>query len=185
MGVREKVEVAFRELLSKQPYSKITVAAICESAGIARKTFYSYFDSKEDIISFIFDRDIMKPQRDLDQLLPRGSAEQFTDVFQEKFYSSFLKDKDFYMRIVGPLRSEDSAFVRVAIKKIYSMNCTILTNGHFFDSDWQTDYAAYYIAAAQAKFVEKWISEGMRIPPSDMADLYKRIALDFWRHPEH
>jgi AcrR family transcriptional regulator len=37
-------------LMDEKPYGKITVSDICEKAGIARATFYRYYNDKDDIV---------------------------------------------------------------------------------------------------------------------------------------
>jgi AcrR family transcriptional regulator len=37
-------------LMDEMPYKKITVLDICEKAGVARPTFYRYYDDKDDVL---------------------------------------------------------------------------------------------------------------------------------------
>jgi len=37
-------------LMDEMPYKKITVSDICERAGVARPTFYRYYDEKDDVL---------------------------------------------------------------------------------------------------------------------------------------
>jgi AcrR family transcriptional regulator len=43
------------ELLQTDPLEEVTVAQLCRRGGIPRKTFYRYFDTKEDILAFLAD----------------------------------------------------------------------------------------------------------------------------------
>lgn len=45
----------FMSLLDRQNYHEITVAELCRAAGVPRKAFYRYFDTREDIIRFMVD----------------------------------------------------------------------------------------------------------------------------------
>ncbi|MCC8182656.1 MAG: TetR/AcrR family transcriptional regulator, partial [Clostridiales bacterium] len=45
----------FMSLLDRQSYHEITVAELCRAAGVPRKAFYRYFDTREDIIRFMVD----------------------------------------------------------------------------------------------------------------------------------
>jgi AcrR family transcriptional regulator len=45
-------------LMDTKPYSKITISDICEKAGIARPTFYRYYDDKDDVIFECFSKTI-------------------------------------------------------------------------------------------------------------------------------
>ena len=48
---------AFQSLLEEEPYSKISVSRICDRAAVSRQTFYSLFESKENIVAFILSND--------------------------------------------------------------------------------------------------------------------------------
>ena len=41
---------AFSELLIKMPYESITVQNIIEKADVGRSTFYSHFETKDDLV---------------------------------------------------------------------------------------------------------------------------------------
>jgi len=47
---------AFFELLKEKPYQKIGITKLCNKAGIARPTFYSHFDTIEEIPLAHFDQ---------------------------------------------------------------------------------------------------------------------------------
>lgn len=46
-------------LMSDIPYSDITIGNICEQAGLSRKSFYRYFDSKDSCLFALLDHTIM------------------------------------------------------------------------------------------------------------------------------
>lgn len=46
---------AFTQLLSRTPYEKISVAALCDEAMIRRTTFYKHFRDKDDFFAFYID----------------------------------------------------------------------------------------------------------------------------------
>lgn len=180
--VKERVEQAFRSLLEKEPYKKITVAEICEEAGIARKTFYAHFENKEDVVSYIFRRGVTEPEYEMHRLLPRDYAEENSCLFHTRLYELIKEDGDFYYKLVGPLRGVDDTFIRVATWAIYDLNIKILSEGNYFRADdWEMDYTAYFFGSSQAMLVQKWISDGMKVPPEKLGDLYKRLALAFWK----
>ena len=47
---QRSVENALLELMSKKAYSEISITELCEKLSMPRKTFYRYFDSKEDAL---------------------------------------------------------------------------------------------------------------------------------------
>ncbi len=48
---REAVFNAFTTLLKSEPYSKITVQEIIDTADIGRTTFYAHFETKDDLLN--------------------------------------------------------------------------------------------------------------------------------------
>lgn len=52
LSSQQNIANSFIKLLSEKDYSKISISEICSSAGISRQTFYSLFESKENIIAF-------------------------------------------------------------------------------------------------------------------------------------
>ena len=50
------IRLALRSLLSEKDYERLSVKEICERAHICRKTFYIYFESKEDLLRDVLDR---------------------------------------------------------------------------------------------------------------------------------
>lgn len=51
---REAIVSAVRELLETHTFADLSVSTISERAGVARSGFYFYFDSKYDVLAFIF-----------------------------------------------------------------------------------------------------------------------------------
>lgn len=47
------------EMMTDTPYSAITIGQICEKVGISRKSFYRYFESKDDCLHALIDHIIM------------------------------------------------------------------------------------------------------------------------------
>lgn len=180
MRVEEIVEKSFRQLLKGCPYRKITVAMICEDADISRKTFYSHFHNKEDIISYIFIRDVINPQRTLRSLLPDSMREKNSELFTSKLYEPILDDREFYYQLVGPLKGVDDTFIRVASHAIYDLARSVIDAGEYFSSEWEADYTTYFFATSQAMLMQKWISEGMALSPEMLGALYRKITIGFW-----
>lgn len=49
---QENIVDALVSLLKDEPYSSISISAICKGACVSRQTFYSLFESKENIILY-------------------------------------------------------------------------------------------------------------------------------------
>lgn len=61
MTTIEKIRAALLEIRYENKTSDpVTVTAICQKAGIARSTFYSYYDSPDDVLQDIYDATFAK-----------------------------------------------------------------------------------------------------------------------------
>lgn len=52
---QSRIEQELLNMMGKQPYKDITISALCIRADIPRKTFYRYFDSKDDVLHALID----------------------------------------------------------------------------------------------------------------------------------
>lgn len=56
---QRQLEQCLLELMVDTSYAGITIGQICEQAGVSRKSFYRYFDSKDDCLHALLDHTIM------------------------------------------------------------------------------------------------------------------------------
>ena len=45
-------------MLKKQKMKDITIVSLCQEMGISRKTFYQYFDTIEDVLYIMIDKEL-------------------------------------------------------------------------------------------------------------------------------
>ena len=64
-NLREKILVSTASLLTGTPFDEITLAGIASAAGISKGTLYYYYNSKEDILFDICDRELAGLAQDL------------------------------------------------------------------------------------------------------------------------
>lgn len=50
VNARDRILVAFRELVLSEPFDGITTLAVIRRAGVARSTFYAHFSGKSDLL---------------------------------------------------------------------------------------------------------------------------------------
>ena len=51
---KNALAASMKKLMSKSPFSKISVGDICENCGMNRKSFYYHFRDKYDLVNWIF-----------------------------------------------------------------------------------------------------------------------------------
>ena len=57
LASQRQIADALLSLLAEQPYASVSVSAICRRANVSRQTFYSLFQSKENVITFTLRND--------------------------------------------------------------------------------------------------------------------------------
>ena len=53
---QQQIADAFFRLLKEYPYSSVSISAICKEACISRQTFYSLFESKENLVTYMLSK---------------------------------------------------------------------------------------------------------------------------------
>ena len=57
LASQRQIADALLDLLAEQPYAEISVSAVCKRARVSRQTFYSLFQSKENVMTFALRND--------------------------------------------------------------------------------------------------------------------------------
>ena len=112
------VEQSFRELLCDKRYKSVTAKDICERAHVSRKTFYANLRDKEDIVAYIFKRDVIQPLHHINAVFTREEAKSMTPTIQTKIYQPICNDCEYYRNLVASMKGHDDTFIRVATNAI-------------------------------------------------------------------
>lgn len=86
---QRQLESCLQELMLTEEYSQITVGDISDRAGISRKSFYRYFNSKEGCLYALIDHAIFDGAS---YYLPNHSDDQTAPVIYQRFLR-YWKDK--------------------------------------------------------------------------------------------
>lgn len=54
---------AMKSIMAQQPFSRISVSDICAACGMSRKSFYYHFHDKYELVSWIFEKEFVLPNR--------------------------------------------------------------------------------------------------------------------------
>lgn len=179
MGAKEAFERSFRELVKDLPYSKITVTEICRKAHLSRKTFYDNFQDKEEVLEAIFEDDVVKPIITMNALLTARQSFDLMELYMQNVYTTIYEDKDFYQRLVRPMKGVDDTFLRVVTHSLERLNHSIMSEVSTVQG-LEREYVAYFFASSQAMLMQKWIFDGMPLTPEELGTLYKQMAGYYW-----
>ena len=85
------------EMMADCPFEEITVAGICTRMGLPRKTFYRYFDTKEDLLQAMVDLLTVSYQTYALRRRPDATAEEDLELF----FSFWLENRQVLAAIRG------------------------------------------------------------------------------------
>lgn len=80
---KAQLEKGLLDLMQQQPYKEITVTDICREAAIPRRTFYHYYESKEDVLNDIVEGTMQRCFLEVRSILRSGMMkESFVRIFR-------------------------------------------------------------------------------------------------------
>ena len=159
-NAQHRITESFRALLCSRDFDDITVTELCRMADITRKTFYTYFRDKHDVIEHIFSEEVISPAI---KRLDNGAA-NFPDLVTGIF-SSILNSKAFYKRAARV--DGQNSFLDIALGEIQRLvESVFAVLGRS-----KNEYVVYACAASLTMTILKWIKDDMRIAPEKMAEL--------------
>lgn len=86
----ESLKEALLLLLENDSFAKISIIKLVKRAGIARSTFYKYFNDKEDLVRFL----IQDEMREFDeQFHPKTIEERYESKYINEVWHYLLKNK--------------------------------------------------------------------------------------------
>lgn len=90
------------KLLKKQKMKEITIVSLCQEMGISRKTFYQYFDTIEDVLYAIIDKELqsgfllLEVDPEIDRFFEFWKKDKWLlDILQKNEMSQLLVDRSY------------------------------------------------------------------------------------------
>ena len=94
LASKKQISDTFLALLKQQAFADISISLICREAGVSRQTFYSLYQSKENIILEIFkDHNIFNFDS-----LPK--QEDLNSAFFARTFSFYLKGNTAFLKLL-------------------------------------------------------------------------------------
>ena len=164
--VIESIELALIQLMTKKPFSQISISEIVKAAGVSRSSFYRNFESKEQTLTsyihgqykdFFNAKDIISvypKQPDIDGfLLPR-----FSFIKEHRDFFTVLRRNNLLYYIFEQL---DPAILSLMCGQDYS-------SSHYY-------FAMF--AGSCASVVQAWIDNDFRETEEEMAAIFANHPL--------
>ncbi len=154
----------------RQSYDSITVSALCQDAGVPRKTFYRYFESKDDVFSFVLDSFIVKYENFAGPYLPGENHSVEKDL--EKMFS-FYQTHDFMIELM--LRDDmTSTMVERTAQYIWRQEAGIQLQ-HTSPSVLSRQMAVLFTTNGLFALVLDWYKKGYPCPAREMALIAQQL----------
>lgn len=160
-GTKQILAQALKSLMTRYPFTKISVGDICTECRMSRKSFYYHFQDKYDLVNWIFDTEFIAtlqlPDISDDWQLLHSLCAYFHK--ERVFYRNALEIRgqncfqDYFIESIQP-------FISMLISDIY-------TGGEHLDF-----YVTFYTDAFLTALI-RWLNEGTSIPPEQFASLLK------------
>ena len=179
MQAEMKIICAFRQLVSDGSFEKVKISEICAEAGVSRKTYYTHFSDKYELLEGVFALDFIKPVEELKQFLAATNIEMAPMLLVETIYKSMKTHQKFYQKLFGSKDKEGNIARDVSMLRLTNLmaelNSTIMPLEKC--TECEREYISYYFAAAQTALISKWVREKMTVKPADLAQIFLKCSL--------
>lgn len=173
---QELIKQAFFDLLREKAYKKITITEICQRAGVARRTFYSHYETLEFLVSSILDEILQQFEQMLYQRSLQGIDEDFDIKVSAALFRAFSESNDFIILIKNVDIDE------ILVQKILSRWLRYIfeeahpRRGILDPCPEITIYNFTFITYGFLGILKRWILQDQNFAPEEMALLHYRLG---------
>ncbi len=154
---QQMIADAFMKQLKDKPFHKISISEICNEAMVSRQTFYSLFDSKENILYYEYEK----------------HALDFSDYFIDESVVTIRKLVHVFIEYISQYDELFTILVNNNLTEILGngiknslLSCEKLS---FSTEDLKNDYAISFISGALIEITNKYIKNG-KVDDLDMIE---------------
>lgn len=164
---------ALLELMEKKPYSKLSVANICQHSGVARPTFYLHFHSKEDLLGGYIESMFLQFYEQIEPHLV--SSPNADPIIAEIMFRQWSDNADVARLLVEP---DVESIVLSEFKRYVGriMEQYIAAHGIQVHEHQHVNYLIDFLTGASFMVIMRWIKEGFPVPAKDMGNLYSDLV---------
>lgn len=161
---QREVENQLAKMMEKQEFSKIRVCELCEQIGMPRKSFYVYFDAKEDALQALIEHTIC----DFDYYEADATDTSATYTFKVlKRFFEFWKEKD--MVLNGLSKSGLSGILVTKIIEHTIKSEKSIPFMHWADGKMLSETVLIYSVSGLMAIVLEWHRGGCKESTGEMA----------------
>lgn len=170
---KKAIRDALFSILASKPINKITIKEISETAGINRKTFYTHYDSIEDIITEMENELVVSIDSYLKNCIiaEYGLNPYYFIQFINAIYSS---NPEFCESLVSV---HNYHFLAEKIKKVFKKQ--LINSIDIPDKDKQIlDFKIeFYLSGVSSVYIE-WIKQGKPCPFEELSVIMNNLVME-------
>lgn len=163
--IKDCITTAFLMLLEQKEFENITITEITDKAGVSRMSYYRTYASKEDILIQYFNglfENILAEIKQMEHATTRD--------FNCKFFG-MIKDNSLLIRSLLNTNLHKLILQRFREYILYIAQHVL----HLDITDPFIDYKIHYTTGAICLTVIRWVENGLRESPEEMADILERL----------
>ena len=168
--------MAFTELLSEKNYNKITVQEIIDRANIGRSTFYSHFETKDDLLKeicrelfeHIFSNDLSRECSKVFENSKRNPKILITHILYH-----LKENKEKFIKVLS-CESND-LFLEYFKTYLFKMIDEYIIIDNTDDEKFKK-FLKNHICCSFVETVKWWINDQMKESPEEMADYFFKVV---------
>lgn len=172
---KDKLRQALTQLLSQKPLNHITVREIAEIVDINRGTFYLYYKDVYDMIEKL-ELEMLDEFNDIVKLRISKNKNEPPEPILSDVFTFLSENADMCLVLLGP--NGDLSFIN-RLKELVRERCLYYwTEIYNAKSTLYFDYFyAFFISGCVGLF-EKWLNNGMKESPEEMADILDKMIMN-------
>lgn len=176
MQAYDSIKSTYKRLQICGNSQKLTIELLCKESHVSRKTFYTFFVNKEDVIAHIIRDEVMRPLFELQRILPTKEMSQARFLILSTLFRIIYNDRLFYESLI--IHSKTCPIESILVREFCEMSTHTLSKEGI--PDIEREYMAYFYSAALAKLVIRWVKNHMDLSPEDVATYFGNWVLDGW-----
>ena len=116
---KEQLESTAKDLFWKHGFKKVSIDEICKKSNVSRKTYYTFFENKNDLIIYLYSRMIDDTYVIYEGIIKSDLtfSEKLEKIFSYKFESTKNLSIEFIADLYNPDAGELMTFFNSAIER--------------------------------------------------------------------
>mgnify|MGYP002857985807 CR=1 FL=1 len=173
---RAAIFSAFTELLSEEPYDKITIQQIIDRADIGRTTFYDHFETKDALLGTL-----------CEELFGHIINDALCQRHLHGLYGGGEHDVSIFFHVLAHLQENDHNILRLLSGESNELFLRYFKDGmvevvnrrilpeHGSRAKLPADFLVNHIAGSFIEMVHWWIRGGMQYTPEQMDRYFQAV----------